>query len=113
MVDDFGVDVAIIRHIIAIIRLILNFLTVWLKLLKPGGVRAIAAENAALRKQLIILSRHHKRAPKLTTTHRMIFGFLTSMMSPKRLLRTAIVLKRSTLLKFHKALVQRKHQLLF
>ena len=44
---------------------------------------------------------------------KVIFGILTTMINPKRLRRIAIALKPATLLKFHKALVQRKYRLLF
>ena len=38
-----------------------------LRLIKPGGTKAIAAENIMLRQQLISLSRNRKRSPKLNT----------------------------------------------
>jgi len=60
---------------------IFSFIMVMLRLLRPGGARAIAAENVALRKQLISVSRHQKRAPNLTTIDRLIFGFLASMIN--------------------------------
>jgi transposase InsO family protein len=98
---------------IKFISLILNFITLYIRLAVPGGARAIAAENIALRKQLIAMSHQQKRAPKLTTVDKIIFGILTSMISVKRLSRISIVLKPATLLKFHKALIQRKYNLLF
>jgi len=76
-------------------------------------VRSVAAENVALRKQLIALSRNKKRAPKLTTIDRVIFGVLAALVGSKRLSRVAIVIKPTTLIKFHNALVQRKYHLLF
>ncbi len=33
-----------------------SYVAVWVRVLTPGGVRAVAAENIALRKQLISLS---------------------------------------------------------
>lgn len=95
------------------ILLILKFISVWLKLLTPGGVRAIAAENIALRKQLIILTRHQNRAPKLSAFDRITFGILAFMINFRRLSHVAILLKPATLLKFHHALVKRKYHLLF
>ena len=92
---------------------IFSFVFVWLRILRPGGARTIAAENIALRKQLLALSRHRKRSPKLSVLDRLLFGILTSMISAKRLSRIAIALKPATLLKFHKALVKRKYHLLF
>jgi hypothetical protein len=96
-----------------LLTITLNFISVWLRLMRPGGIRAIAAENIALRKQLIVLSRRHKRAPKLTTFDLIIFGVLTAMINVKRLSRIAIGIKPANLLTFHKALVQRKYKWIF
>ncbi len=98
---------------IKLLGLIFTFIMAFLRLLRAGSVLGIVAENIALRKQLISVSRHHKRAPNLITIDRMIFGFLTSMINPKRLFRIGIILKPATLLKYHKALVKRKYHLLY
>jgi len=50
-----------------------------IKLLRPSGAKAIAAENIVLRQQLITLSRQQKRSPKLKTSDRIIFGLLTNL----------------------------------
>ena len=44
---------------------------------------------------------------------RVIAGLCASLMRPTRLLRSAIVLKPSTIMAFHRALVKRKYRLLF
>ena len=90
-----------------------SYMILYMRLLSPGGVRAVAAENMALRQQIITLSRNQKRTPRLTLLEKITFGLLTSMISAKRLTRVAILLKPATLLKFHKALVNRKYRLLF
>ena len=90
-----------------------SYLITWLRLLPFGGVRAIAAENIVLRQQLITLSRHRKKAPRLPFFDKLMVGVLTSMISLKRLQRIAVIIKPATLLKFHKALVNRKYSLLF
>jgi hypothetical protein len=92
---------------------IINFTIVLLRLMIPGGVRKIIAENMALRQQLISLARHRKRAHRQSIFERITFGFLMALISPKRLCRIAIAVKPATLLKFHKALVKRKYHLLF
>ena len=84
-----------------------------LKLLRPGGVKAVSAENILLRQQLITLKRRHKCSPKLTLSERLNYGLLTSLVSPRRLSKIAVIIKPSTLLKFHKALVERKYRFLF
>ena len=89
------------------------WIRVMIKLSRPGGAKAIAAENMVLRQQLIKLSRKHKRSPKLKISERILFGVFASWISPRRLFRIAIILKPATILKFHRALVKRKYSLLF
>ena len=45
------------------------------KLLRPGGGRAVIAENLILKQQLIIHSRSRQRAPNLSTQDRSLLGF--------------------------------------
>lgn len=104
---------SIITGMMKLIASLSSYIVTWLRLLPCGGVRAIAAENIALRQQLIILSRNRKRAARLMFFDKIIFGMLTSMMSVKRLQRIAVIIKQATLLKFHKAFANRKYSLLF
>jgi len=82
-------------------------------MLWPGGMRKIAAENIALRQQLVIFSQKQKRPSKLIVSDRFIFGFLSFFMSSSRLTKIAIIVKPATILKFHKALVECKYSNLF
>lgn len=83
------------------------------KLLKAGGVREIVAENIALKQQLMVLTRSQKRSPKLTRSDRFLLGLCSLFLSPRRILKTAIILKPATLLRFHKALIEKKYSSLF
>src|SRR6266542_1247532 len=83
------------------------------KLLRPGGVRAVAAESLLLKHQLLISSRSRQRAPNLTTLDRFVLGLTTLFVSPRRIPKLGALIKPATLLKFHKALVDRKYRLLF
>ncbi len=96
----------------SLIELATHILLTLLKLCKPGGVKALMAENIALRQQLITLNRKRNRAPRLTTQDRWLFGLATGFITHVRLNKIAIILKPTTLLKFHKALVERKYKLL-
>jgi len=78
------------------------------RLLRPGGARSVVAESLLLKHQLLILNRPRERAPNLRPTDRLIAGLCALMIRPARLPRTAIVLKPSTLISFHRALVKRK-----
>ena len=53
-----------------VIYLLLQLLTTLAKLLRPGGGRAVIAENLILKQQLIIHSRSRQRAPNLSTQDR-------------------------------------------
>ena len=45
------------------------------KLCRPGGVRAVIAENLLLKQQLIVLRRSRQRAPNLRVGDRLLCGF--------------------------------------
>jgi hypothetical protein len=93
--------------------LLVHLICTALRLLSPGGARSVVAESMLLKHQLLILNRSRERAPNLKPADRLIAGLCALMIRRTRLLRTAIVLKPSTLLGFHRALVQRKYRRLF
>src|ERR687898_649155 len=71
------------------------------RLARPGGLRSVVAESVLVRHQLLVLNRGRKRAPSLRAADRIIAGLCTLFMHPARVLRSAIVLKPSTLLHLH------------
>ena len=79
----------------------------------PGGVRAVIAEHLLLKQQLIVLRRPRQRAPRLTVSDRLLFGFGSLFLSPGRIRKVAIGVRPSTLLAFHQALVRRTYRRLF
>ena len=83
------------------------------RLLGPGGTRSVVAESLLVKHQLLILNRSRTRAPDLRPSDRIIVGLCAILMRPARLLRAAIILKPSTILRFHRELVKRKYRLLF
>jgi hypothetical protein len=93
------------RHM-EIFALIAHLVSILVRVALPGGVRAVVAESLLLKHQLLVLSRSRKRAPSLTPRDRLLFGIGAFMMSPKRLPKIAIGIKPSTLLRFHRALIQ-------
>src|SRR5262245_35840493 len=78
-----------------ILTLFLHTIVTIIRLAQPGGLRAVVAESVWMRHQVLILNRGRKR------------------MRPARVLRSAVVLKTSTLLHFHKMLIQQKYRVLF
>jgi putative transposase len=96
-----------------LIILIVHLITTVLRVVRPGGVRAVVAESVLAKHQLLILNRSRRRAPNLRLLDRLVAGFCSLWIAPNRLRRVAIAFKPSTLLKFHRALVYRKYRLLF
>jgi putative transposase len=48
-------------------ELLIHFIRLLMKLITPGGAKALVAENLALKQQLITLNRRRLRSPALTT----------------------------------------------
>ena len=96
-----------------LITLVLHLIVTVARLAGPGGARSIIAESVLVKHQLLILHRSRKRAPNLRASDRIIAGLCVLLMRPARVLRSAIVLKPSTLLNLHHLLVKRKYRLLF
>jgi putative transposase len=73
----------------------------------------VVAESVLVRHQLLILNRSRKRSPNLRPSDRIVAGLSAVFIRPGRLVRSAIVVKPSTLLSLHRALIQRKYRRLF
>ena len=97
----------------AVFLLLVHLLTTLTRMLRPGGARAIVAESLLLKQQLLVVSRNRQRAPNLEPTDRFLLGFLALFLRPHRIARVAIVVRPSTLLRFHQALVHKKYRELF
>jgi len=93
--------------------LFVHVIVTLVRLAGPGGLRSVVAESVLARHQLLILNRGRKRAPNLRTADRIIAGLCTLLMHRARALRSAIVLKPSTLLHLHAMLCKRKYRMLF
>ena len=74
-----------------------HLLGIVVRLARPGGLRSIVAESVLVRHQLLILNRGRKRAPNLRATDRIIAGLCTMFMRRSRILRSAIIVKPSTI----------------
>ena len=97
-----------------IFTLFLHAIVTIIRLSQPGGLRSVVAESVLMRHQGLILNRGRKRAPNLRSSDRVIAALCILMMRPpSRVVRSAGVLKTSTLLHFHKMLIQQKYRLLF
>ncbi|MHB8533820.1 MAG: hypothetical protein ACYDBW_00025 [Sulfuricaulis sp.] len=97
----------------SLLFLLIHLLTTLARRLGPGGIKSVLAENLLLKQQLLVMSRSRRRAPALSPMDRFCLGWLSLCITPRRLLRAAVVIKSSTLLRFHHALLKRKYRLLF
>ena len=93
--------------------LFVHVLVTLARLAGPGGVRSVVAESVLVKHQLLILNRSRKRAPHLRVSDRVVAGLCTLLIRPIRLAHSAVVLKPSTLLHFHRVLKKWKYRLLF
>ncbi|MFT5453437.1 MAG: hypothetical protein ACI9N9_002948, partial [Enterobacterales bacterium] len=50
------------------------FITMLIRLLQPSGIKAVAAENLTLKKQLLVIQRSRSKAPNLQS---ILFKFFT------------------------------------
>jgi putative transposase len=102
-----------VRSMRDLLLLAVHLLVTFAKLLRPGGVRAVAAESLLLKYQLLIGNRSRQRAPNLTTLDRFVLGLTVLFVSPRRIAKLGALVKPATLFKFHRALTDRKYRLLF
>lgn len=93
--------------------LLIHLLTIVAKLIGPGGVKGVIAENLLLKQQLLVVCRPRQRAPNLLAADRFILGFFSLFVRPGRLVKTAVGIRPSTLLRFHDYLVRRKYRALY
>ncbi|MGB5299471.1 MAG: hypothetical protein WBN48_12150, partial [Thiogranum sp.] len=96
-----------------LLLMLAHLLTTLAKLLGPGGAKAIVADSLLMKQQLLIINRSRRRAPNLTVIDRLLLGFWTLFLSPHHIRRAAVILKPTTLLKFHDMLKRRKYRLLY
>jgi len=96
-----------------VVILFIHLIVTVVRLARPGGLRSVVAESVLVRHQLHILNRSRKRAPNLRAAERIIAGLCTLFMNPARVLRSAIVLKPSTVLHLQQVLAKRKYPMLF
>jgi len=78
-----------------------------------GWSQAIVADSLLMKQQLLIINRSGQRAPNLTAIDRVLLGFWSPFLSPHHIKRAAVILRPSTLLKFHNMLKKRKYRLLY
>jgi putative transposase len=79
------------------------------------SIRAVLAENLLLKRQLLVLrrARSRRRSPHLRMTDRLLMGFSSLFLNRRRLFRAAIIVKPSTLLRFHRWLRTFKYRWLY
>ena len=93
--------------------LLAHLVTTLIKLCGHGGLHAVVAESLAVKHQLQVINRTRRRAPRLTPWDRLIFGLCAAWIPLKRLAKCAVILKPSSFMRFHQALVRCKYRWLY
>jgi hypothetical protein len=83
---------------------LIHLLTTIARLLGPGGAKAIVADSLLMKQPLRIFNRTRRRSPNLSALDRFLLGFWSLFLSPRHILRAAVIIRPSTLLKFHRLL---------
>lgn len=96
-----------------LIVLLIHLLAVLAKLLGPGGAKAVVADSLLMKQQFLVINRSRQRSPNLSALDRFLLGFWSLFLCPHHILRAAVIIKPSTLLRFHEALKKRKYHFLF
>ena len=96
-----------------LLKLSIDLLTVIIGMVKPGGIKAVVAENLILKQQLLLLNRSRKRSPNLPNLHRFIFGALGQLIQQSRFSRVSVAFRPSTLIAIHRHFTKRKYRQLF
>src|SRR6059036_2599178 len=96
-----------------IFTLFLHAIVTTIRLGQPGGLRSVVAESVLMRHQVLILNVVGSVRPTFGPRIESLRVCVPWLMPPARVLRSAVVLKTSTLLHFHKMLVKQKYRLLF
>jgi hypothetical protein len=74
--------------------LVFHLLVTAAKLLRPGGVRAVAAESLLLKHQLLISNRSRRRASSLSAVDRFVLGLTTLFVRPHRIRKLGALINR-------------------
>jgi hypothetical protein len=96
-----------------LVILLMHLLVTFARLLGPGGAKAIVADSLLMKQQLLVINRSRKRAPNLIVIDRFLPGFWSLFLKPRHIPRSAVILRPSTLLRFHDVLRKRKYRLLY
>src|SRR5260370_16632522 len=80
-----------------VVMLFVHLIVTVVRLARPGCLRSVVGASVLVKHQLRILNRGRKRAPNLRSADRILAGLCALFMRPARVLRSAIVLKPSTL----------------
>jgi putative transposase len=96
-----------------LLALLVHLLATVAKLLGPGGARAIVADSFHMKQLLLVINRSRRRAPNLSALDRYLLGFWSLFLNPRHIQRAAVIIRPSTLLKFHDLLKMRKYRLLY
>ena len=96
-----------------LLLLLAHLLSTIAKLLGPGGAKTVVAQSLLMKQQLLIVNRSRRRAPRLSAFDRFQLGFWSLFLGRRHIRRAAVIIRASTLFKFHDILKKRKYRLLY
>ena len=99
-------------HLLILVTIVLSTI---LKLLRPGGTKSLAAENMAIKQQLMLIKRRENivKSPPLSSVHRAFFALIAFLIPKDQIKSIAVILSPETIFKFHRMLKNKKYRELF
>ncbi|MHB8743942.1 MAG: hypothetical protein ACYC9L_12545 [Sulfuricaulis sp.] len=76
----------------SLLFLLIHAFTTLARLLGPGGLKTVLAENLLIKQQLLMMNRSRRRAPALSPADRILLEWLSLFVTPRRLFRAAVVI---------------------
>src|SRR3569833_1716872 len=71
-----------------LLLLIAHLIITTIRIIAPGGARAVVAESLLLKHQLLVQNRTRKKAPRLRALDRVLLGLGAILVSPQRILKS-------------------------
>src|SRR3569833_1714043 len=76
-----------------LLLLIAHLIITTIRIIAPGGARAVVAESLHLKHQLLVLNRSRKKAPRLRALDRDQKSKRAILVSPQRILKVAVAIR--------------------
>jgi putative transposase len=83
------------------------------KLLGSNGAKTVVTDSLFMKQQLLFINRSQRHASNLSVPDQFLLGSCSQLLYPHHIQQAALIIRPSTLLKFHNLLKLRKYRQLY